>query len=73
MCIRDRFSIFGDTQEIIGVRLNDSLLMIPRKSVSGIYFPTEIKFYNCQLCPRQKCIGRQAPYDPKLTESYAKK
>jgi len=70
---KELFSIFGDTQEIIGVRLNDSLLMIPRKSVSGIYFPTEIKFYNCQLCPRQKCIGRQAPYDPKLTESYAKK
>ena len=67
---KELFSIFGNTQEIIGVSLTDSFLMIPRKSVSGICFPTKIEFYSCQLCPRQKCIPRQAPYDSKLAESY---
>ena len=67
---KELFSIFTNTQKIIGVRLTDSFLMIPRKSVSGIYFPTEINFYSCQLCPREVCIGRRAPYDPKLAKSY---
>ena len=67
---KELFSIFGDTQKIIGVSLTNSFLMIPKKSVSGIYFPTEIKFHSCQLCPRKGCIERKAPYDPKLAEKY---
>ena len=67
---RELFSIFGDTQTIIGVSLTDSFLMIPRKSVSGILFPTEIKFYSCQLCPRERCIRRKTPYDRELAENY---
>lgn len=62
------FSLFGDSQKIVGVTLTDSFLMVPRKSVSGIYFPTEIKFYSCQLCPRERCIRRRAPYDTQLTQ-----
>ena len=67
---KELFSIFGNTQKIIGVSLTDSFLMIPRKSVSGIFFPTEIKFYTCQLCPRKGCTQRKAPYDPKIAQSY---
>jgi hypothetical protein len=63
---RQLFSILQGVEQSIGVRLNESLLMIPRKSVSGIYFPTEIKFYSCQLCPREICEGRKAPYDEAL-------
>ena len=44
------FSIFGDTERLIGVRLTDSMLMIPRKSISGIFFPSEERFASCQLC-----------------------
>jgi len=44
--------------------------MVPLKSVSGIYFPTEIKFESCQLCPREVCRGRVAPYDPDLVKKY---
>jgi len=44
------FSIFGNPEDLIGVRLTDSSLMIPKKSESGICFPTEVKFYSCQLC-----------------------
>ena len=64
------FSIFGNVEELIGVRLTDSMLMIPVKSVSGIFFPTEIKFETCQLCPRERCIGRRAPYDSDLEKKY---
>jgi hypothetical protein len=60
------FSIVGDVEQAIGVRLTDSFLMIPRKSVSGIQFPTEQSYENCQLCDRQPCPGRRAPYDATL-------
>lgn len=67
------FSLFGGrakVEEMIGVRLTDKCLMIPIKSVSGIYFPTEIRFESCQICPRERCIGRRAPYDPELVKKY---
>ena len=67
---KELFSLFGDTEELIGVRLTKSCVMFPLKSVSGIYFPTEIKFESCQLCPRERCIGRRAPYDPELAKKY---
>jgi hypothetical protein len=56
------FSIFGDAERLIGVRLTDSLLMVPRKSISGILFPSEEGFVACQLCDRPRCQGRKAPF-----------
>ncbi len=56
------FSILGDTERTVGVRLTDSLLMVPRKSISGILFPSEEGFVACQLCDRPRCQGRKAPY-----------
>ena len=64
------FSILGNVESSIGVRLNETLVMIPNKSLSGIYFPTEIPFYSCQLCRRENCSGRKAPYDKKLVRKY---
>ena len=67
------FSLFGGrakVEELIGVKLTDKCLMIPIKSVSGIFFPTEIRFESCQICPREGCIGRRAPYDPELVKKY---
>jgi hypothetical protein len=61
---RQLFDLLGDTEVAVGVRLTDSCLMVPRKSISGIFFPTERKFFSCQLCPRVQCVGRKAPYDP---------
>ncbi|HUX75308.1 MAG TPA: vitamin B12 dependent-methionine synthase activation domain-containing protein [Anaerolineae bacterium] len=63
---RPLFALLGDPEEAIGVRLTDSLLMVPVKSVSGIRFPTEESFESCQLCPREGCPGRRAPYDKDL-------
>jgi hypothetical protein len=56
------FSIFGDTERLVGVRLTDSMLMVPRKSISGILFPSEEGFTSCQLCDRERCPGRKAPF-----------
>jgi len=64
------FSLFGDTERLIGVRLTDSLLMIPRKSISGILFPSEEGFTSCQLCDRGSCPGRRAPYDEERAAGY---
>jgi hypothetical protein len=64
------FSLFGDTEEKIGVRLTDTFLMLPTKSVSGIFFPTETNFENCRLCPREGCPGRRAPYDETAWAKY---
>lgn len=60
------FSLFGDVEALIGVELTDSFLMVPVKSVSGIIFPTEIRFESCQLCPRENCPGRRAKHQPEL-------
>ncbi len=60
------FALLGDTKAAIGVELTDSFLMLPIKSVSGIWFPTETNYENCQLCPREGCPGRRAPYDKEL-------
>ncbi|WP_094604095.1 hypothetical protein SPSIL_045360 [Sporomusa silvacetica DSM 10669] len=56
------FNLLGDVEALIGVRLTDSYLMLPIKSVSGIRFPKEGTYENCQLCPREKCPSRKAPY-----------
>jgi len=65
------FSLFGDVEELLGVTLSDSMMMLPRKSVSGVYFPTEFQFESCQLCPRERCEGRKAPYDAEIAKSYS--
>ena len=64
------FSLFGNVKDLIGVTLTESMLMIPRKSISGVFFPTEVKFFSCQLCPRKGCPARKAPYDEMLREKY---
>jgi len=64
------FKILGNVQQSIEVRLTDSLLMLPAKSISGIYFPTETSFLSCQLCPRERCESRRAKYSATLAAEY---
>jgi hypothetical protein len=64
------FSLFGDVYAAIGVQLSESFLMTPVKSVSGIVFPTEKDFRSCQVCHRENCPSRRAPFDPALWESF---
>jgi hypothetical protein len=63
---RPLFALLGENPAKIGVQLKESFLMTPVKSVSGIWFPTEERFESCQLCQRENCPGRRAPYDPSL-------
>ena len=67
---RPLFALFGDGKTPINVSLNSSCLMIPAKSVSGIYFPTEVPFISCQLCDRKDCPSRKAAYDPKIEAGF---
>jgi hypothetical protein len=67
---RALFAILGDVEGSIGVRLSETLLMMPSKSLSGIYFPTEVPFYSCQLCPRERCPSRRAIYDEGAARDY---
>jgi hypothetical protein len=60
------FKLLGNTEEMVGVHLTESLLMVPTKSISGIRFPTEESFESCQLCPRGDCPNRRATHDPNL-------
>jgi hypothetical protein len=64
------FKLLGDVEAQIGVKLTPSLLMLPAKSVSGVFFPTETSFQSCQLCPRKRCESRKARYDLKLAKEY---
>jgi len=67
---RPLFLILGDVGAAIGVSLMANLLMRPGKSLSGIFFPTETLFLNCQLCSRPNCVGRRAKYSEKRALEY---
>lgn len=56
------FRVVGDTERLVGVTLTESHLMIPDKSVSGVFFPSEKSYVNCQSCTREICPDRRAPY-----------
>ena len=60
------FSFLGDVESAIGVRLLPSLLMVPEMSVSGILFPTETGYASCQVCHREDCRLRKAPFDEEI-------
>jgi len=51
-----------DPQTNIGVHLTPSFLMVPRKSVSGIYAVTSREYVACQYCPRERCANRKKPF-----------
>ncbi len=67
---KNLFALLTDADSAVGVRLTESFLMIPRKSVSGIYFPSEVTFFSCQLCPRERCEARKARYDEDKAREY---
>jgi len=64
------FSLFGDTETLLGVTLTQDCLMKPLKSRSGVYFANEEGFESCQFCPMKKCPGRRARYQPEKMNAY---
>ena len=66
---RSLFQLLGNPSEAIGVQLQESMLMLPNATVSGIRFASESDFSSCELCPRGKCSHRRAPYDKDLYQN----
>ena len=66
---QELFGLLGDVKSLIGVELTPSFLMVPNKSISGIRFATEKDFRSCQVCRRENCSGRAAPFDEALWKS----
>ncbi len=62
------FELLGQAVQKIGVSLTKSYVLIPLKSVTGVQFVTKEKYFSCQLCPRENCEGRRAPYQAGLYE-----
>ncbi|HOV62618.1 MAG TPA: vitamin B12 dependent-methionine synthase activation domain-containing protein [Spirochaetia bacterium] len=56
------FSLFPHVTEDIGVTLTRSFLMVPNKSISGIFFPSEVNYMNCKYCTRENCPNRRASF-----------
>ena len=63
------FKLLGDPEQAIGVKLMESMLMVPNHSVSGIRFVSESDFSNCELCQKGNCSHRRAPYKPELLKT----
>lgn len=49
--------------ERIGIELTESMLMLPKKSVSGIAFTSSNDYSNCELCLNETCINRSKAFD----------
>lgn len=64
------FRLLSGVEDALGVRLTETFLILPRKSVSGVYFPSETTFLSCQLCPRERCDSRKAAFDPQKARDY---
>ncbi|MBN2155519.1 MAG: hypothetical protein JW776_05715 [Candidatus Lokiarchaeota archaeon] len=65
------FNLFGsEATEKLGVQLSSNMVMNPRKSISGIAFHSKRAFVSCQLCSRNRCPGRRAPYTPEKFGEY---
>jgi hypothetical protein len=64
------FALLDRAQAAAAVHLTESFLMLPRKSVSGLFFPSETTFFSCRLCPRERCEGRKARYDEQAVKEY---
>ncbi len=63
------FALLGEGPALIGVQLGSSFLMSPIKTVSGLLFATEKDFRTCQVCRRENCRGRRAPFDQALWDA----
>jgi hypothetical protein len=68
--LRNLFTILGDVEKSIGVKLTENCAMVPTKSGCGIYYSSETEFVSCRLCPQIRCHGRRAPYEPELARNY---
>jgi len=65
----DLFPLFVDVYSRIGVRLTEASVLVPQASLMGIFFQTEIDFESCQLCHRNQCPSRRAPFNKEMWDT----
>ena len=56
------FELLSPLPEAISLKLLPNFWMSPALASSGIFFQTEVKFYNCQLCPLETCEHRRTAF-----------
>jgi hypothetical protein len=56
------FRILDPAPASIGVHLTPSLMMVPKKSESGVLAATRQEYNACAYCPRPRCENRSAPF-----------
>ena len=59
---KDLFAMLSGGGDEIGVSLTASMLMLPHKSGSGLFFSSAREYENCELCPRIDCPNRRAAF-----------
>ena len=59
------FGLFGENAVKAGIRLNESCLMFPVKSVAGIRFGSSEVTHDCALCQKKNCPNRKAAFSMK--------
>ena len=62
------FELIGNVYEKTGIFLEESFLMRPVKSSSGILYASEKHFESCSLCSKENCPNRRAPFDKEKYE-----
>lgn len=56
------FCLLGQGAERCGVELTESMLMVPFKSGSGVYYESEHTFESCMFCDKLTCPNRRAAF-----------
>jgi hypothetical protein len=67
------FSILGDVENKLGVKLEEDGALNPASSDCGIFYYSEMEFEACQVCPQEPCMGRRAPYCEQLALKFPNK
>ncbi|MBI4180318.1 MAG: hypothetical protein HY528_00115 [Chloroflexi bacterium] len=66
--LKGLFSLLGNVENLIGVRLTDKFIMLPANSISGIFYQTATVIDRCSVCSSKTCQDRTSPYAPALLE-----
>lgn len=64
--VKDIFALMDGLYQKLNVRVLDSGMIEPIKSVSGLFYATEEEFASCAICPRANCDNRVMEYDEEL-------
>jgi hypothetical protein len=67
---KELFTLLGDVEGKIGVKLTPGGLMMPIKSRSGLHYTDDVKFISCYICTQKRCSGRHAAYNPEMAARY---